>query len=76
MSLMSTYDLKQIKRAGISFGVGVLYAASDEFHQYFIPDRTAAISDVGIDSLGVVVGIGIVVLFWKIFQRKKSDKIV
>ena len=62
MSLMSTYNLIQIKRLGISLGVGVIYAMSDEFHQMFIPDRSSSIIDVFIDSCGVFVGIVIVVL--------------
>jgi len=31
----------------------VLYAVSDEFHQYFTPGRTGSCIDVLIDSLGV-----------------------
>ena len=57
MSLMSTYDLKNIKRAGISLGISALYAATDEFHQSFIPDRTSSIFDVLIDSSGALTGI-------------------
>jgi VanZ family protein len=34
----------------------VLYAASDEFHQSFVPTRCASITDVGIDSAGVAAG--------------------
>ncbi len=33
-----------------------LYAASDEFHQYFVPGRGAAARDVCIDTLGVLLG--------------------
>lgn len=39
-----------------------LYALSDEFHQYFIPGRTASIIDVLIDSVGGLVGIIILAL--------------
>ncbi len=75
MSLMSTYDLKQIKRVGISFGVGVLYAISDEIHQSFTPDRTPLVSDVCIDSCGVIVGIIIVIILLKLVQKIKNDKL-
>ena len=37
MALMSTYNAKTIIRVSISFGIGVIYAISDEIHQYFIP---------------------------------------
>ena len=37
--------------------VGAAYAVSDELHQTFVPGREGALLDVGIDSLGVLVGI-------------------
>ncbi len=33
----------------------ILYAASDEFHQSFVAQRMASLSDVAIDSFGVLV---------------------
>ena len=72
MSLMSTYDLKQMKRVGVSFGVGVLYAISDEIHQSFIPGRTSMVGDVFIDSCGVVFGIGIIWLMFRICKKITS----
>lgn len=41
----------------ISFGVAVLYAASDEFHQLFIEGRSGELRDVLIDSAGAATGI-------------------
>ena len=38
----------------------VLYAASDEFHQLFVPSREASIRDVFIDSTGAALGLAIV----------------
>ena len=38
---------------------GAFYAATDEVHQYFVPGRSARVFDVGIDTLGVITGIGI-----------------
>jgi VanZ family protein len=34
-----------------------LYAASDEFHQIFVPTRTPAIHDVVIDTIGGAIGL-------------------
>ncbi|SDX95068.1 MULTISPECIES: VanZ family protein [Salimicrobium] len=42
--------------------VAVLYAATDEFHQTFIPGRSGQISDVAIDSIGVVTAVLLVFL--------------
>ncbi len=33
-----------------------LYAASDEWHQSFVPSRTANLADVTIDSVGAICG--------------------
>ena len=77
MSLMSTYKLKQSKRIWISLIVGVLYASSDEIHQYFVPGRSARVFDVMIDSAGVCLGICIVIfVLWiarKVMERKKKE---
>lgn len=35
---------------------GVLYGASDELHQFFIPGRNSAFTDVMIDGLGSLSG--------------------
>lgn len=61
MGFMCTYDMRNIFKLLISFAVGVTYAVSDEVHQYFIPGRNASIVDVGIDSLGVLTGIFILI---------------
>lgn len=41
----------------ISLAIAVLYAVSDEFHQIFVPSRTASAVDVLIDSGGAIAGI-------------------
>ena len=61
MGFMCTFDIRNIFKVIISFCVGVTYAISDEVHQYFIPGRGPSIIDVGIDSLGVITGIFILV---------------
>ena len=38
------------------FAVCVLYAVSDEAHQYFIPERACRLFDVGVDALGCILG--------------------
>jgi VanZ family protein len=40
----------------LTFVWAALYAASDEFHQSFVPGRTASSIDVGIDSFGAICG--------------------
>ena len=40
-----------------AWSLGVLYAATDEFHQTFVPGRAGELSDVLLDSLGCLAGI-------------------
>jgi len=44
-------------RAGTAFGLGLLYAVSDEVHQLFVPGRHGSPIDVAIDAAGVALGI-------------------
>lgn len=50
------------------FFCGVLAACVDETIQLFVPDRGPGIKDVGIDTLGVTLGI--VIIYFR--KRKKS----
>jgi VanZ family protein len=43
----------------LSLVLAALYAVTDEFHQSYTPDRTPSPIDVGIDTLGSALGIGI-----------------
>lgn len=45
------------RQAGFALMWVMLYAASDEFHQSFVPTREARIHDVLIDSIGGVLGL-------------------
>lgn len=69
MGLMSTYKIKEIDRISVSLIIGVIYASADEIHQAFIPARTAQITDVLIDSMGVLLGILCILLITKLFQK-------
>ena len=50
-----------------AFIFSVLYACTDEIHQYFIPGRAMAFKDVLIDSSGALTGM----IITKIINRKK-----
>ncbi len=56
-----------------ALGVGVLYAVSDELHQGLVSGRSPAVPDVGIDSLGVLAGLGLLCLILLLWKRK-GDK--
>lgn len=61
------------KKYGLwAFGLCVLYASSDEFHQLFVSGRTGSPIDVGIDSFGALIGILIACGVVALLQRKKQ----
>ena len=47
-----------------------LYAASDEFHQSFVPTRTARMSDVFIDTAGGAIGLLVLWFFTRSRNRR------
>jgi VanZ family protein len=49
--------------------LAVLYAATDEIHQLFTPGRGSSIVDVGIDSIGGFIGLGL----WYLIRMRFLD---
>ncbi len=43
----------------IAFGLTLLYGASDELHQSFVPDRAGRLDDLVVDALGASLGLAI-----------------
>lgn len=73
MSFVSTYRLRLWKKLLISLTVGVIYASSDEIHQGFIPGRSPQITDVLIDTSGVVLGVIVVLTMIAIFKALTQE---
>jgi len=55
--------------AAFALGLTVLFAASDEWHQSFVPSREARVTDVLIDTAGAVAGLAAVCL-WRQWRSK------
>lgn len=76
LSLFLTCNFSDKKRMLFSFFVGVEYAAIDEIHQLFIDGRSGQIVDVLIDSIGVAIGICVLMFVYKmakkIFAKRKE----
>ena len=53
---------------------GMIYAMSDEFHQRFVAGRTSRITDVGIDTLGVITGTILFMIFINILIKSRKKK--
>ena len=69
MGLMSTFKITEMDKIAVSLIIGVLYASTDEIHQAFVPGRGAQITDVILDSMGVLTGICITMLVLEVFRR-------
>lgn len=51
------------------------YACSDEFHQYFVPERSCQLTDVLIDTSGALTGIVIsLAVMFAFFRIKEKSK--
>ena len=72
MSFVSTYNLDEKKRCLISLGIGIIYATSDEIHQAFVPGRGPQITDVMIDTMGVLLGLLIVLTIIELYKKIKK----
>lgn len=74
MALMCMFNIVDKTRVGITLVLGIIYAATDEFHQVFVQGRTALITDVVIDTMGVILGILLVLLIREIYRKIKEGK--
>lgn len=45
------------RRAALAIGLAMVFAATDEFHQSFVPSRGASVEDVLIDTVGAALGL-------------------
>jgi len=74
MALASTYNIDEMSRISISLITGLLYASSDEIHQCFTPGRGPMITDVIIDTMGILFGILLVMVCMKFYNIKQDIK--
>lgn len=59
-------------RPALAYIFSVFYAASDEWHQNFVPGRSASTRDVVIDSAGAFIGVFVYLLLEKFFSKDKK----
>lgn len=52
-----------LRAAGMAIAIAGLYSVGDEFHQWFVPGRTAAATDCLIDVSGAAAGQGLMAAF-------------
>lgn len=73
--LLTFKQLEQKKPYLFAILIGSMYAISDEIHQLFSDGRSGQVTDVILDSCGVIVGTGIIYLIYRLVKKKKiKDK--
>jgi VanZ family protein len=77
-ALRSGQNLRS-RMAILFFAVSIacaIFAASDEFHQSFVPSRTASAHDVMIDTCGALIGLLICLAFAQMRAKKLAGAAV
>ena len=70
---LSVWKEKPYRTYIISFLLSVLYGASDEFHQTFVPGRDGGVPDLLADASGAFVGVLLYFLLIKFLVLKKNN---
>ncbi|MEY8337981.1 VanZ family protein [Lachnospiraceae bacterium 62-35] len=75
MNVFTSFKI-HLKSAGYyAFPLGIVYAISDEIHQYFVPGRACQVRDMAIDGIGVLIGIALFTACFKIGCKIISSKV-
>lgn len=64
----------RLQRIVLPLSLGILYACTDELHQYFVPGRACQIRDVCIDTAGVLTGLAFSMLLGWLIRRHRLKK--
>jgi VanZ family protein len=64
-AILAALLVRALRRTGWAIALGIAYAISDEIHQSFVEGRQGTVLDVGIDSVGVVVGALLAARRWR-----------
>lgn len=65
---LAASGLNRIRITAYSLLFCTAYAAADEFHQMFVSGRAGRLGDVGIDTIGGILGLAAVVLVSEVFK--------
>ena len=66
--------IKGVRIPVISAVIAIAFAATDEFHQTFVPGRYGCVLDVLIDAAGSIIGLIIVYIIYKNTCKHKVEK--
>ena len=71
------YSFKVKLAPVVSVSASLLYALSDEIHQYFVPQRAFQLFDLSVDLGGIILGTAIIYIAFRLINKislKKSKK--
>lgn len=71
-NFMYTTEMNKRQKIACSITLGGSYAITDEVHQFFVSERGARITDVGIDTLGVITGVAIYLGIRQVITKVKK----
>ena len=62
------------RRAVFAWGLSVVYGVTDEFHQWFVPGRFAALDDLVADALGAAAAIALAGAAAALVERRHARR--
>ncbi len=62
------------KTAWMAMGATFLYALTDEFHQLFVSNRGGSLVDVGFDTVGGAIALGLIWLWYTRFRKAHENE--
>jgi VanZ family protein len=75
MSSAAQTNPRSLRLLGIALLLSAAYASMDEFHQSFVPGRTACVQDVLIDTTGALFGLAITSFFRRTTRKAEDDSV-
>lgn len=61
-----TPRISRAKLLSMSLVTCLAFAVFDEFHQYFVPERAFELLDLGLDGVGIVLGVSLFLLLARV----------
>lgn len=68
------FSLKDKLKPFLSIIFSVLYAISDEIHQIFVPERACQLSDLAVDTSGIILGVAGFCILITIMRKIQNAK--
>jgi len=67
-------SLPSARRAAfLATAFSLAFAASDEYHQSFVPGRVASVRDLVADGLGILAAIAALAVCWRRRERREGE---